>query len=72
MNLNVKQIAGAAALVVGAVLLWFAYNASQAPVEEVTEAVTGRYSDQTIWYLVLGIIGVVGGGLLLLVGRRGS
>lgn len=58
------RIIGLAVLVVGVVLLVFAYQASQAPLEQLAEGITGRYSDETMWYLIGGVAAVVvGGGL---------
>jgi choline-glycine betaine transporter len=65
-----SQILGAVILVVGIVLLVFAMQASDAPMEKLTEAVTGRYTERTMWYWILGVAGIVGGGLLLLFGRK--
>jgi uncharacterized membrane protein YdcZ (DUF606 family) len=59
------SIFGLVALTVGAVLLFFAWRASQAPMEQISEALTGRYTDNTMWYLLGGIVAVVvGAGLL--------
>jgi drug/metabolite transporter (DMT)-like permease len=66
-----SQILGAVLLAIGAVLLLFAYQASNAPLDQVVNAVTGRYSHQTMVYLVLGIGGVVAGGLMFARGARG-
>jgi hypothetical protein len=52
------------------VLLGFAYYASRAPVEQISNALTGQFSGQTMWYVILGGIGVVGGGLLVAFGNR--
>lgn len=68
--MRVTQILGAIALVIGLVLLGFAYHASNAPMEQVSEAITGRYTNQTMWYLILGIAAAVGGVLLVAFGRR--
>ena len=68
--MRMTQILGAVALVIGLVLLGFAYQASNAPMEQVSEAITGRYTNQTMWYLILGIATAVGGVLLLAFGRR--
>ena len=68
--MSMTQILGAVALVVGLVLLVFAYNASTAPMEQVSEVLTGRYSSQTMWYLILGMAAAVGGVLLIAFGRR--
>ena len=59
------NIIGFVALVIGAVLLFFAWRASQAPMDQVSEALTGRYTDNTMWYLVGGIIAFVAGAGLL-------
>jgi uncharacterized membrane protein YdcZ (DUF606 family) len=64
-----SKILGLIALVVGALLLFFAWRASNAPLEQLSEAVTGRYSGATMWYLVGGVVGVVAGAALL---YRGS
>jgi LPXTG-motif cell wall-anchored protein len=68
--MSMTQILGAVALVIGLVLLGFAYNASNAPMEQVSEVLTGRYSSQTMWYLILGMAAAVGGVLLIAFGRR--
>ncbi len=56
-------------LVVGAILLFFAYQSSQSLGDQVTEAVTGRFTDSTTWYLILGAASVAGGVGLLLSGK---
>jgi drug/metabolite transporter (DMT)-like permease len=68
MNLN--QILGAVILVVGIVVLGFAFNAADAPVERMSETLTGKYTDSTMQYFVLGSIAAIGGGLLLAFGSR--
>jgi LPXTG-motif cell wall-anchored protein len=37
-----------------------------------SNTLTGRFTDQTMWYLAIGIVGFVGGLLVLLFGRRGA
>lgn len=68
--MNVMQVAGVVSLVLGVVLLGFAYQSSNAPVDQISDALTGRYTDQTMTYLFLGVSAVVGGGLLALFARR--
>jgi len=63
-----SSIIGLVVLAVGILLLFFGLRASNAPIEQVSEALTGRYTDNTMWYLVGGVIGVVAGGALLLRG----
>lgn len=65
-----NQIIGVVILAVGVVLLGFAYHATNAPLEQLSEAFTGRYSNQTMWYIALGIAAAVGGGLLVVFGNR--
>ena len=68
--MDMKRVIGIVVLAVGAVLLGFAYHATNAPMERVSDAVTGRYSNETMWYFGVGIAAVVGGGLLALFGNR--
>jgi hypothetical protein len=58
------------ALVAGLILLGFGLNASDAPMEQLSETFTGRYSDNTMWYLVGGGAAAFGGLVLLLMGRK--
>lgn len=60
------RIIGLVVLALGGVLLLFAWRASNAPLEQVSEALTGRYTNNTMWYLISGIAGIVVGGALLL------
>jgi hypothetical protein len=65
-----KRVIGIVLLVVGAVLLYFGLQATDAPLEQVRETVTGDYSDQTMLYLIGGAAAAVGGLALLVVGSR--
>lgn len=67
-----RQIFGIVALVVGVVLLGFAFQSADAPVDRISETLTGRYTDRTMWYFVLGVAGVIAGGLFVFFGRRTS
>lgn len=64
--MKTNKIFGIALLVAGAVLIFFGFNATEAPTEEITEAVTGRYSDETMWYLIGGAVAAVLGLVLTL------
>jgi drug/metabolite transporter (DMT)-like permease len=68
--MHMTQILGIVGLVIGVVLLGLAYHASTSPLEQVADAITGRYTDRTMWYLILGIAAAVGGVLLVAFGRR--
>jgi hypothetical protein len=65
-----NRIIGIIILAIGVVLLVFGMNASQAPLDQVSQTFTGRFTQTTMMYLVIGIVAVVGGGLLALTGRR--
>jgi len=68
--MTATQIIGIVVLVVGVVLLGFGINAAHAPLDRLSETFTGRYTHQTMLYLVIGAVAVVGGGLLAFAGRR--
>jgi hypothetical protein len=65
-----SRIIGIVILAVGIVLLIFGMNASHAPIDQISETFTGRYTQTTMTYLIIGIVAVIGGGLLALSGRR--
>ncbi|MGJ3261559.1 MAG: DUF3185 family protein [Rhodospirillales bacterium] len=64
------KLAGAIVFTLGVLLLMIAYNASQAPMEDLTNTITGRYSDNTLLFAAAGIAATVGGGLLAVFGLR--
>jgi len=66
----VSKIVGIALAVAGVVFLIIGLNATDAPVEQVSEAVTGKYTQNTMWYIAGGLAAIVGGGFLALAGRR--
>jgi hypothetical protein len=68
--MTASKIVGIVALVLGAVLLAFAYQSSNAPLDQISSTLTGRYTDQTMWYLIGGIGIILFGGLLTMFGRR--
>lgn len=69
--MNAALMLGIAALAVGAVLLGFAYHSTEAPVDQLSNALTGRYTDTTMWYIVTGAVVAVGGGLVIAFVKRG-
>ena len=64
--MNNSRLIGISLLVLGAVLLYFGVNATDSAVEEIGEAFTGRYSDETMMYLIGGGVAAVAGLFLLL------
>lgn len=66
-----RKIIGLCILVIGVILLVFGYNQTQSLSGEMGEALTGRYSDETMLYLILGAVAVVAGlGIALTGGKR--
>jgi len=64
--MGTNQIIGIVLVVVGLILLYFGYQSSQSLGDQVTEAVTGRFTDGTMWFIIAGAAAVVAGGFLAL------
>ena len=67
-----SKILGIVLLVVGAILLFFAYQQSQSLGDQVSEAITGRFTDSTTWFLILGAASAAAGVGLLIFGKSAS
>jgi hypothetical protein len=65
-----NQVIGLLLAAVGLFLLVFGFNASQAPVDQISETFTGKFTDSTMMYLLGGVVALVAGGALALLGRR--
>jgi hypothetical protein len=61
-----------AILVVGVVLLIFGINAHDSVVSNAKEIVTGTPTDKSMWFIILGIVGIIVGGLGSLFRRSGN
>jgi len=53
------RIVGIVLLVVGIILLYFSYEASQSLASSVSEVATNEPTDNTIWYLIGGVAAVI-------------
>lgn len=62
-------IIGIILLVTGGVLLYFGYQASQSAGEQIFETFTGRFTDSTTWYFILGAAAAIGGIVTLFLSR---
>lgn len=60
-----NRIIGIVLLVAGAILLYFGYQASQSVGEQLVEGFTGRFTDETTWYFILGGAAAIGGLFML-------
>ena len=54
-----KQLLGLILLVVGAILLYFGWQSTQSVGDQLTEAMTGRFTDEAMWFLMGGAIALV-------------
>ncbi len=68
--MGTKRIVGIALLVIGLGLLFFGLQATDTLTEGVHETLTGRYTDETTWYLIGGAAAAIVGLVLLLFGGR--
>lgn len=65
--MGASKILGIVILVVGLILLYFGWQASQSVGDQLTETFTGRFTDNTMLLLILGAAAAVGGILLAVV-----
>ncbi|HSS64203.1 MAG TPA: DUF3185 family protein [Gammaproteobacteria bacterium] len=63
------KLIGLILIVAGAVLLYFGINATESPLEELSRTLTGRYSNETMIYLIAGGVAAVAGLAMLIKGR---
>lgn len=70
--MNQTQILGITLFAGGAVLLWLAYGASEAPIDRLSVAIAGEHTDRTMQYLIAGTVVAVAGALLALFGKGKS
>ena len=68
--MSVWRLLGIALLVVGLGLVYFGWQATDAMGEQVHEMVTGRYTDETTWYLIGGAAAAIVGLVLVLFGGK--
>lgn len=55
---------GIVLLVVGLILLYFGVQSSQSVGDQLTEGLTGRFTDSTMWFIVGGAAAVVAGAFM--------
>lgn len=69
MNLN-PGLFGIAILAFGAVLLGLGYYFSDTPVDQISDSLSAHFTDSTLWYIVVGIALMIGGGAIAVSGKR--
>ena len=70
--MNNQKFLGFVLIAIGLALLYFGYNASQSVGEKVVEGVTGRFTNQTLVFIIGGITALVGGVAFILSKGKGS
>jgi len=68
--MTAPRIIGIVLIVVGLVLLYLGFQSSQGLDDQISEAITGEYTDNTITYWIASAICLVLGALLNFSGRR--
>jgi len=68
--MSAVRVLGVIVAVIGAVLLYFGLNGSHSLADQASHTLLGRYTDQTMTYIVIGIVALVGGALTALAVRR--
>lgn len=67
--MNMQPIFGIVLMVVGVISLFVGMNASHSPADQVSNTVSGRFTQTTTWY-ILGGVAVALLGLLMVLFRR--
>ncbi|MFT6896249.1 MAG: hypothetical protein ACJA13_000650 [Paraglaciecola sp.] len=63
--MNITKILALALIVLGGVLIFFGFNQTTSPLGEMSEALTGSYTDETMQYLIGGAVAAVVGLFLM-------
>lgn len=66
----ISKLLGLVLLVGGAIALYFGFNATESLGEQVVEGVTGRFTDDTMTYLIGGGVAAAAGLALLVFGKK--
>ena len=67
-----RAFGGIFLLVVGVALLIVGMNSSHSVADQVSNTFTGRFTQDTTWYIIGGIVAGVVGLMMLVVGERGK
>lgn len=59
-----QKIIGLVLFAVGLVLLYFGWQSSESVGDRISETFTGRFTDETMLFLIGGVVGVVAGGVM--------
>ncbi|HEA53212.1 hypothetical protein LCGC14_0849010 [marine sediment metagenome] len=59
-----SKLVGIVLLVIGIALLYFGFQSTQSVGDQISETFTGRFTDNTMWYLIGGAALVAAGGFM--------
>lgn len=66
--MSILRIIGIMLIIVGVILLVMGFNATESVADRMSNFFTGKFTESTIWFLILGAASTVGGILLTLFG----
>ena len=69
-GMNLQRIFGAALLIVGIVLFLVGMNSSHSFADQVSNTFSGRFTQATTWYILVGVVSGLGGLATLIFGSR--
>jgi uncharacterized membrane protein len=70
--MNTQRIVGAAVMIVGVVLLCVGINASNSVADQVKHTFTGRFTQETAWYIFGGLTAALVGLFMAIFGAGGK
>jgi hypothetical protein len=70
--MTMTRVMGLVLLAVGVLLLMLGLTATDSLMEQISQMVTGHFTERTTWYIVGGIAALVCGAALALFGRPAS
>ena len=56
-----KKLIGIVLVVAGLIMLYFGWQSSQSLGDQVVETFTGRFTEGTMWFLIVGAVATVAG-----------
>ncbi len=65
--MKMHRIVGLNLIIVGLIIFIFALNASDSLGDRLSNFFTGHFTESTVWYMVLGVVSMIGGSALMLV-----
>jgi len=64
-----QRLVGVVLLVVGILLLYFGWQASESLGDQISQTFTGRFTQEAMWYLIGGAAAAVAGAFMLFLKR---